>query len=119
LSATVNGEPIRVSVCHCLDCQRRTGSTFGAQARFSADSVEISGQTTEFVRVADSGNHVRFHFCPTCGSTVYYFLDADPGIVAIPIGAFADPSFPPPKFSVYESRAHAWTVLPADIDHAD
>lgn len=34
LQIEVQGEPVRVSVCHCLACQRRTGSLFGEQARF-------------------------------------------------------------------------------------
>ena len=41
LKLTTTGEPIRVSVCHCLACQRRTGSAFGYQARFPRDRVEV------------------------------------------------------------------------------
>ncbi|MCZ6616567.1 MAG: aldehyde-activating protein, partial [Gammaproteobacteria bacterium] len=37
LRLTARGDPIRVSVCHCHACQRRTGSVFGVQARFSND----------------------------------------------------------------------------------
>ena len=44
LPATVTGEPVRVSVCHCLDCQRRSGSAFAAQARFPAETVTIEGE---------------------------------------------------------------------------
>jgi Glutathione-dependent formaldehyde-activating enzyme len=55
LRAEADGEPIRVSVCHCLACQRRTGSAFGAQARFARDRVRVSGEAREFVRFADPG----------------------------------------------------------------
>ena len=42
------------------------------------------------------------------------------GLVAIPIGAFADPDFPPPRFSVYEKRKHPWVaILDHDIEHVD
>ena len=119
LRVTCEGEPVRVSMCHCLACQQRTGSTFGAQARWPQDKVRIEGSATEYVRTADSGNRLTFHFCPHCGSTVYYRLNHVPGVVAVAIGAFADPSFPPPKFSVYESRMHAWTGVPADAEHHD
>ena len=34
LSAVCSGEPMRVSVCHCLACKRRTGSAFSYNARF-------------------------------------------------------------------------------------
>jgi hypothetical protein len=69
------------------------------------------------VRTADSGNRITFHFCPDCGSTVYYRLDQVPDAIAVPVGAFADPAFPAPKVSVYEARRHAWTGMPADVEH--
>ena len=43
LRVDVSGEPIRVSVCHCLNCQRRSGSAFAAQARFEDKDVTITG----------------------------------------------------------------------------
>ena len=56
LSVEVEGEPIRVSVCHCLACQRRSGSVFATQARFLLDRAKITGQATEFERVGDEGS---------------------------------------------------------------
>ena len=117
LTAKVVGEPVRISICHCLACQRRTGSVFGAQARFPRDNVSISGVSTEYVRVGDEGLRVTFHFCPQCGSTVYYELQGLEELLAIPVGAFADPHFPTPRVSVYESRKHSWVVPPAEAEH--
>jgi hypothetical protein len=42
-----------------------------------------------------------------------------PDTIAVPIGAFADPTFPAPKVSVYEARRHPWTGIPADAEHHD
>jgi len=117
LTAKVAGEPVRVSICHCLACQRRTGSVFGQQARFRREQVSLSGVATEYVRVGDEGSHIRFHFCPACGSTVYYELEGLEEYVAIPVGGFADPEFPTPSFSVYESRKHGWVVPPPGAEH--
>jgi hypothetical protein len=119
LSLVTRGEPFRISVCHCLACQRRTGSTFGVQARFPATDVRIKGSSTEYVRTASSGNQVIFHFCPHCAATVYYQLVDTPDVIAVPVGVFADPGFPPPGVSVYESKQHAWTGLPEDMEHHD
>lgn len=119
LTIDTRGEPTRISICHCLDCQRRTGSVFGAQARFPADAVTVEGQSREYVRVGESGSSTRFHFCPECGSTVFYRFDAIPDVVAIPVGAFADPGFPPPRVSVYEERQHPWVRLADGIEHLD
>jgi hypothetical protein len=108
LCAICDGEPVRISVCHCLDCQKRTGSAFAAQARWPDDKVAVEGETAIWERVADSGHVATYRFCPTCGSTVAYVIEEWPGVTAIPLGAFADPAFPPPKFSVYEHRRHPW-----------
>ncbi len=106
------GEPVRISVCHCLDCQKRSGSAFAAQARFLKENVEfLAGAPSVYVRVADSGGRASFRFCPDCGSTVWYALESEPDRVAVALGAFADPSFPPPRFSVYEERKHAWVEI--------
>jgi hypothetical protein len=117
LSLVAEGDPIRVSVCHCLACQKRTGSAFGLQARFDRQQVTISGDSTEYVRTGDSGGRAHFHFCASCGATVFYRLEGQPDIVAVPVGAFADPQFPPPIRSVYEDRRHAWVGLPQDMQH--
>ncbi|MFC5576919.1 GFA family protein [Lysobacter niabensis] len=119
LRAHVRGEPVRISVCHCLACQKRTGSVFGMQARFPADAATITGASREYARTGDEGTTARFHFCPECGAIVYYWMDAVPGFIAIPVGAFADPGFPPPRVSVYEARRHPWVRLPDDIEHFD
>jgi len=116
LRITVSGDPARVSICHCLACQRRTGSVFGAQARFRRADAVVVGASSEYRRTGDSGGAISFHFCPKCGATVYYAIDAYPDLVAVPVGAFADPNFPQPRFSVYEERRHDWVRLPEGIE---
>jgi hypothetical protein len=121
LKATCTGEPVRVSVCHCLDCQKRTGSAFSAQARWPADQVAVEGTSRTYEHVADSGNRIIHHFCPDCGSTVHYRIEGKfEGLLAIPLGAFADPAFPAPRFSVWESRKHMWVeIRGSDVEHSD
>ena len=111
LRATVEGDPVRVSVCHCLACQRRTGSAFGAQARFPADAVSIEGAPKRYERISDEGESRTYSFCPECGATVFYELDSMPGFVAIPLGAFADPGFPPPVLEIWEDRRVPWVSI--------
>jgi hypothetical protein len=122
LRVTVEGDPVRISMCHCLACQRRTGSAFAIQARFPEERVRIEGRHTEYTRVSDQegrAEHV-FSFCPECGATVFYGTEAGSDLIAVPIGAFADPSFPPPTVSVWEARRHPWVRLPDSIEqHMD
>lgn len=121
LGVTCEGEPLRISICHCLACQKRTGSAFGAQARFARSQItKIAGPETSYVRTAESGSTATFHFCPSCGATVYYELAAFPDFIAVPVGSFADPRFPAPTASVYEARRHAWAVAPSlELEHYD
>jgi hypothetical protein len=115
LRLEADGDPVRISMCHCLACQRRTGSAFGMQARFPDERVRIEGTSKDYVRINDEGESRTFSFCPDCGSTVFY--RTSPDLIAVPIGAFADPTFPQPTVSVYESRKHPWLALPAEMEH--
>lgn len=114
LTAKCDGEPVRISVCHCLECQKRSGSAFATQARWPDDKVVISGDYKVWERIADSGHKATYWFCPTCGSTLAYVIEGWPDVTAIPVGAFADPSFPRPRFSVYEHRKHDWVEVNGD-----
>jgi hypothetical protein len=117
ITAKAIGDPVRVSICHCLACQRRTGGPFAEQARFLRVQVTVTGASTSYVRTGDEGTRARFHFCPVCGVTVYYMSEEDPTWIAIPVGAFADPTFPAPNVSVYEGRMHSWVIPPAGAEH--
>ena len=118
LTATCRGEPLRNSVCHCHDCQRRSGSAFAAQARFPTLGVVTAGEARCWETTGVSGDAARFYFCPTCGSTVWYEHDGMPGTIAVAVGAFADDGFPPPTVSVYENRMKPWLRIVGDgIEH--
>jgi hypothetical protein len=67
LAAICTGEPVRVSVCHCLDCKRRTGSAFSNNARFRDEAVMIEGRAKEYTRISDAGSRVTYSFCPIAG----------------------------------------------------
>jgi hypothetical protein len=118
LSLTATGEPVRVSACHCLDCKKRSGSAFAAQVRYPEEQVAISGLSSEYVHVGDSGNPATFHFCPSCGGGLFYRNAAIPGTVAIALGNFENPWFVSPSFSVFENRKLDWVEIVGDgIEH--
>lgn len=121
LTAECSGEPVRVSVCHCLDCKKRSGSAFAVQARWPAEQVRIEGKSKSWLHTADSGNRVSFHFCPECGSDVHYEIDGKfDGLIAIPLGAFDNPYFAEPGYSVWEERKHDWVeIVGTKVEHSD
>lgn len=113
------GEPHRISICHCHNCQQRTGSVFATQARFNRDQVRLSGEPTTYDRAGDSGAKSRFSFCPTCGTTVCWHPLENPDLIYVPVGLFADSSFPAPQVSVYEERKHRWVDVSTIAEHWD
>jgi hypothetical protein len=117
LRVEAEGEPFAVSICNCHACQRRTGSAFGMQAGFKANQVRITGRFHDYTRISDEADRQPhdFHFCPDCGSQVFYTQPDDPDLVVVSVGSFADPSFPPPTESGYDSRRHPWIRLPDSI----
>ena len=119
--------PERISLCHCNLCQKQSGSAFAIQARFPREQVTIEGKSTawklplekakltEYRNCASLGGGATFHFCPVCGSTVWYTAGADEARIGVKIGAFADPTFPAPKISGFEEYQHPWAMNVADL----
>ena len=88
------------------------------QAGFKAEQVRVVGSFNDFARVSDEADrkeHV-FHFCPTCGSQVFYTEPSERELVVVSVGSFADPTFPPPTESGYDSRRYPWIELPVSIE---
>jgi hypothetical protein len=111
LQVRVASEPVRVLVCHCHGCQRRTGSAFGLSAYFPKSDAVISGRSSAWSRTGATGKEFAAYFCPTCGTSLYWFLAADPDMIGIAAGAFADANFPGPSASYWEDRAHPWVHI--------
>lgn len=92
---TATGEPLRVTICHCTWCQRRTGTAFGTEVVFEAGQVEIAGEELgRWRHVSDeSGRWLDIEFCRRCGSNLGFTLEAAPGLRTLPAGAFDDPAW--------------------------
>jgi hypothetical protein len=126
LRVTCKGpDPERRSLCHCNLCQKQSGSAFAIQARFPKEQVTIEGKSTAWKFPIEGATPVpyrncasgggTFHFCPVCGSTVYYLVDADEARIGVKIGAFADPTFPPPMIAGFEEYRHPWAMTVSDL----
>ena len=116
LKLRLAGDPFLVSSCHCIECQRRTGALFGSSAFFkSAQMVATEGEHRAYRRRADSGNWLVFHFCPNCGSSLFWQTEGKPENLTVAVGAFADPAFPAPNRTVWTQTKHEWLAFPPDI----
>lgn len=115
LTVTARGEPADVYLCSCLDCQRGTGSAFSYAALFPESEVAVTGETRKYESRGESGRAIESSFCSTCGTAVMFRAEGLPGVLGVPVGCFADPSFAKPSKLFWASRRHHWLDLPADI----
>lgn len=118
LVLTCERAPAFVAMCHCELCQRRTGTSFSLGAWFDRGSVTVVGSERIYVRTGDdTGAEIRFHFCPTCGTTLYWESPDGglPDMYGVAVGCFADPRFPGPTLSVHGRRRHEWLSLPSAL----
>jgi hypothetical protein len=117
LRFVVTGEPVMVNMCHCTECQRRSGVPLTVNAYFKETDVRIEGEHKIYPRAAPEGRQLHNHFCPTCGTTVGWRADLRPGMIGIAVGAFNDKSFPAPMSSIWEDSKHHWVEPPAGVAH--
>jgi hypothetical protein len=108
LQAEAAGDPMYVIACHCSECRRRTGSVLGVGAYYKKELVQIHGHHKVFVRNAPEGRKVRNHFCPECGTALFWDVDRAPDLLGIAVGGFSDSNFPPPGLSIFERERHSW-----------
>ena len=113
-SITVSSLPSMHGVCHCSNCKRRTGSAFGVSAYFEQDAVVAQiGETKTYAFHHAAQNHDQeHHFCPKCGTTLFWFVSAAPGKIGIAGGCFADGGLPEPTYSVTDRKREPWLSLP-------
>jgi hypothetical protein len=111
------GDPDRVYLCHCKACQRRTGTAFHFGATYLKERVRLDGERNVYERDADSGYRIRFHFCPNCGSTLYWEGDRNPAVYGVAVGAFDTSAFPTPSDSIWEESMYPWLGLPPRTEH--
>lgn len=111
---TVEKEPLAVLTCHCEFCQKRTGSVFQVSAVFSDDAdVSVIGETKVYNGLetngvgTTNGANVSYHFCPTCGATMFWTFEGRP-ITVIAVGTFADADFPAPTAELHTPFRHRW-----------
>ncbi len=104
-----------VSMCHCLQCQKRTGSTYCVHAYFARDALVVTGPRSSYTRAGDMGCFITFRFCPTCASTTDWDVEAVPDVVGVPVGRFADPEFTAPTVSIFMPHKHPWVAAPDGV----
>ena len=111
-------EPIRLSACHCKECQRQSGSAFGMSMPVKKESLTVTGATKQFIRTADSGGEVTGVgvFCPDCGVRIYHALKSAPDVLSIKPGTLDDTSWLRPSTFIWMKSAQGWFAVPDGVN---
>lgn len=110
------GDPSYVSMCHCDDCQRRTGSTYNVGAWFEKQNITISGDSHVYTRIEHDGIEMSYHFCPVCGSSVFWESPRIQTSMGVAVGCFSEVECYRPTVSFFEERRHSWVEVPNKIN---
>ena len=112
LRIETSADPDAVVACHCGECQRRTGSVFGVGAYYKREHVRAEGQFKIYVRDGQEGRKLRMHFCPTCGTTVFWEADLRPDHIGLPSVLFMTPTSHRLRYRFGKSRSTDGSFLP-------
>ena len=109
----LTSEPLVVHCCHCLNCQRQTGSAFVINLLIEADRVEVVGETQPVDVPRDDGSAQRIHRCATCQVAVFSEYGW-PEVRFVRGGTLDEPPSVKPDVHIYTRSKLPWVELPAD-----
>ena len=101
-----SGQPLRVGICHCLDCRKHHGAVFHASAIFPTAAVTVAGRVQTY-----NGRC----FCPICGSSVFSRTGDE---VEVTLGCLDHPNQFTPTYELWTTRREAWLPAFAMQGHA-
>lgn len=112
---TLSAEPVAARRCWCRLCQYLAAGTATANLIVPRDGLALTEALTEFVSKADSGNVMRRHFCPRCGTPIGGLADARPHLYVLRIGTLDDPDLYPPQATIWTDAAPRWALIDHDL----
>lgn len=102
----VEGELIVHALCHCSDCRRHAGAPMVGWTMYARDAVTvIKGEP----KIYESSEYGRRHFCPDCGTGLFYINEQMlPGIIDIQSATYDDPDAVPPIAHIQVAERISW-----------
>lgn len=105
---TAEVNPKNVMVCHCVDCQIFSGAPFRASVKTESTQVNMTGNPTEYVKTADSGNRRVQGFCSQCGSNIYTTALDDRSLISLRLGCVQERDQLVPSMQIWGNSALEW-----------
>lgn len=119
IKLSIAQKPSMMVQCHCLDCQKSTGTGHTSSAYFKELEVTVDGDAKGYTVVADSGSAMTRYFCPDCGSRLYGRNAGRPGLISVQVGCLEDHSWFTPQAVLYSSKRHDWDITTDEISNPE
>ena len=111
----LTSDPLFTNCCHCLNCQRQTGSAFVVNLLIEAGRVELLAGDPHPVDVRrDGGGTQRIFRCPTCQVAVFSQYGG-PEVRFVRGGTLDDPSSVAPDVHIFTRSKLPWIMLPNSV----
>lgn len=93
------------AICHCSDCRRHAGAPMVAWGLVGKDQLKVEGETKEYA----SSENGRRHFCPHCGTSLFYTNEQIfPGLIDVQVATLDDPDEIAPNMQVQAAERVGW-----------
>ncbi len=114
----IEGEPVRVGICHCDDCRKTGGASFTTNAFFSTENIKVvQGTPKSHDHQTDAGFTLTKEFCGDCGTPLFRSSNRGTGVKSVHIGTFDDVKDLRPSTEVYVKRALPFVHLMDETEH--
>jgi len=107
--------PLRMFNCHCLNCQRASGSAYSPVLLFRRDAVQLAGDVRYYPSISERGTVLDRGFCPTCGNPVSMLSKANAGICLVYASTLDDPKLYKPSAEIWTRSAQPWDKIDQSV----
>ena len=101
--------------CHCIDCQKSTGSGKATILMLPSKAIKMEGELKFHTTTTASGRSMNRGFCDECGSPVLSFIEEMPGMKFVRAGSLDDSSWLKIDSNFFSSSAHSWSPIDEGI----
>jgi len=111
----ITAEPVTAYVCHCVACQKQSGSAFGMAIMVPSEAITVlKGEARTYTKTAQSGRESDCSFCPECGNRIFH-RGKDAPMISVKTGLLDDASGIEPAAHLWVSEAVDWVTIPGDF----
>jgi len=112
----LDAPPLFTHACHCLDCQKKTGTAFAMTTIVLRDDLVVTLGETSPTRLSPRSTA---HGCSGCGTCIFVASTRFPATVTLRAGTLDDASIATPQAHIWVKRKQRWFTLPAGVPRFD